>query len=501
NDAKLALSSKRYGETVRQFFTGQRDFRVALANNIRLAIRKALPEQLDRQALTLIRDYRGNEQELRQLLNEIQGDNTDALQTRLNVLKGQGADTFGLDKFEQVLSEESMGRLKALVPTIERALNPTSQMQAVDAELTKYATSTFEEAKGLGIFDSSIPPDKYITHILMRGEEDVESGKGVARSKLSKTTPYGRQRKYPTTLDAMIVGKIPRTIDAADAIAIYGERHATAVATRLWATEIKNSALGRQGTSGKVPADWVKLGEGRAFQYVTVNPNTGVPVVSDFYVPPKIADAMKAITERRTLFQDGPLSKLRQIQSYIKAVDLGMSVFHMKALTLSAMNNMGLTNMVKAFKADINAPEFRAVLQDAAADGVVTTVSKPSAEVYEGLTGKLPDRMDMLKGVVGIKQFHEISDAIAHETFDVLQTKFKITDYAIKRAAWDANNPEATDQERFAARRSIAKEVNAIYGGLNWETLGWKPNHVELMRAIILAPDWTLSNIYNLKYA
>jgi len=299
----------------------------------------------------------------------------------------------------------------------------------------------------------------------------------------------------------MIVGKIPRTIDAADAIAIYGERHATAVATRLWATEIKNSALGREGTSGKVPADWVKLGEGRAFQYVTVNPKTGEPVVSDFYVPPKIADAMKAITERRTLFQDGPLSKLRQIQSYIKAVDLGMSVFHMKALTLSAMNNMGLTNMVKAFKADINAPEFRAVLQDAAADGVVTTVSKPSAEVYEGLTGKLPDRMDVLKGVVGIKQFHEISDAIAHETFDVLQTKFKITDYAIKRAAWDANNPEATDQERFAARRSIAKEVNAIYGGLNWETLGWKPNHVELMRAIILAPDWTFSNIYNLRYA
>jgi hypothetical protein len=49
--------------------------------------------------------------------------------------------------------------------------------------------------------------------------------------------------------------------------------------------------------------------------------------------------------------------------------------------------------------------------------------------------------------------------------------------------------------------RSISKEVNAVYGGLNWEVMGWGPNAKEIARAFILAPDWTFSNFANLRYA
>jgi hypothetical protein len=49
--------------------------------------------------------------------------------------------------------------------------------------------------------------------------------------------------------------------------------------------------------------------------------------------------------------------------------------------------------------------------------------------------------------------------------------------------------------------RGIAKEVNAVYGGLNWDVLGVSANFQAVGRMFILAPDWTFSNVANLKYA
>jgi hypothetical protein len=90
---------------------------------------------------------------------------------------------------------------------------------------------------------------------------------------------------------------------------------------------------------------------------------------------------------------------------------------------------------------------------------------------------------------------------LTHTTFDVIQRKFKVTDFSLKQAAWLADHPDATDTEYGDAMRSVSKEVNAVYGGLNWEVMGWGPNARELMRSVILAPDWTFSNFANVKYA
>ena len=49
----------------------------------------------------------------------------------------------------------------------------------------------------------------------------------------------------------------------------------------------------------------------------------------------------------------------------------------------------------------------------------------------------------------------------------MVQRNFKVIDASKKIAGWMARNPEATNEQYFAARRSIAKEVNSAYGGLN----------------------------------
>jgi hypothetical protein len=49
--------------------------------------------------------------------------------------------------------------------------------------------------------------------------------------------------------------------------------------------------------------------------------------------------------------------------------------------------------------------------------------------------------------------------------------------------------------------RSIAKEINAVYGGLHQENLGINKMAAQVSRALMLAPDWTFSNLFNVKYA
>ena len=49
--------------------------------------------------------------------------------------------------------------------------------------------------------------------------------------------------------------------------------------------------------------------------------------------------------------------------------------------------------------------------------------------------------------------------------------------------------------------RSIGKEINAVYGGLNWDVMGVSANYQAVARMFLLAPDWTFSNVANLKYA
>jgi hypothetical protein len=64
-----------------------------------------------------------------------------------------------------------------------------------------------------------------------------------------------------------------------------------------------------------------------------------------------------------------------------------------------------------------------------------------------------------------------------------------------------AKHPEATEDQLTDAKRGIAKEVNAAYGGLNWEVLGASKTFRNVAQAFLLAPDWTFSNIFNAKYA
>jgi hypothetical protein len=460
NKIKAGLASKGYGrEVLRTLFAGQRDTRIAATTQLRDEIKRLIPDYRDQEALSILRDYKGTPDKL-------------------------AAD------LEQIRNGDSE-RLKGLIPSIERAINPSPELLEADQRLTAYYTAALDEGRQLGFMESSIDPSHYSPHILTRILEG-EQPKGTGSAIMAKSTPFAKERAYPTILDALKTGRLDaRTVNAVDALSVYGDRHATVAATKLLATELKNTDLGKYGTQDGHPDGWVEMAPGqRALQARE----------QSFYVPKEVADAM------RPLFEQGlagtKLAPLLKSQGYVKGLELGLSLFHVKALGITAFNNMGLTEFTKAMASDLKSPEFASAEREWAADGLTTAKTQTPYEAYEGLSkSSIPTGFDKLANAPVVKQVDAAFKATTEFTFDVVQRKFKVMDASLKEAAWRSKHPEATNEEIFATRRSIAKEVNSAYGGLNWDVLGTGKTVRDVSRLFLLAPDWTFSNVLTGKYA
>lgn len=454
NNIKTGDKSSGYGKSVlRTLFVGPRNALRAEVGQLVQGLRKIIPDYKDQEALSFMRDYRDDPDALRSAIEEIRsGDNE---------------------------------KLKAFIPSMERALNPSTEMMQVDQKLTEYFGKALEQGRQFGTLESTIDPSRYSPRLFMRAVAEGEEAGIRGSSRFSTKTPQAIQREYFRLLDPLMSGDVEaRTFNALDELAVYGDRHATAIASSLLKTELKNSALGAEGTRDDVPANWEQLKPG-------------------FFVPKNVADAMRPILEPDVIKNSWVFKGVRAAQKFTKAIELGFSLFHMKAMTLMAANNMRWSHaeFIRAMASDNSSPEFQAAEQDGALHGLETSMTSRPYEAYSALKpSSIPNRLDILLNLVGIKQLRELGEAITHGTFDVVQRKFKVMDYSMKQAAWIAKNPEYTDAEYGKAMRSIAKEVNAVYGGLNWEVMGVSNNWLEVTRAIMLAPDWTFSNLANLKY-
>lgn len=472
--------ASKFGASLRTFFVGNRDARIAETNQLAGSLRKLVPDYRDQEALTLMRDFKNNRADL------------EARRARYEA--------------------EDNAKLKKLIPIIDRALNPSDAMKDADRQLTEYFTKRLDEGKRLGFIDSSISNEEYINHLL-RPETEESVPRGTSGPQIGRNFRFNRERKYDTILDALETGTVKaQTLNSLDALTVYGAKHATAAATRIFINELKQSELGKWGfkRADNMPADWVELATHSGLFRNTVpyiDRETGEPTFAyqSLMVPPKVRDAMAPIIEGANVTGVPGFQTLKAVQAYIKAAELGLSVFHIKALSITALNNQGISGLVRSMAADSESSAFKGEEVDGVRAGLQTPVLGRTIEAYRSLTKEtLPDRrnvIDMIRSAPGIKQLDQLASGLTHFTFDVLQRKFKVTDYSIKKAAWMAKHPDATADQVLTAKRGIAKEVNAAYGGLNWEVLGASKTFRNVAQALLLAPDWTFSNIFNAKYA
>lgn len=481
------VQSSEYGSALRTLFTGERDTRVAEANNLADDIRRTLPDHLDQEALTILRDFRNKPGQLAAFL-----DGTHP------AYDGMTADAKG----------QALARVDALRPVIDRAANPSPAMQAADAALSRYFDTTLQEGRDLGFLESTRDPEEYINHLLQPKDPKLleKSGSGLRQGRIGRFTQFAKRRFYPTVLDAVADGVEPRTLNAADAVSIYGDKHGTAAATRTLINVLKESSVAKWGSDRSVPQGWAEIGRGtRLFRNeVPFMGTDGEAQVAHqaLYAPKDIAEAINPLTDPDGSSTIPGFTKTKLYQAYLKSVELGLSVFHIRALNLTALGNEGISGLVDSYKADMTSPQFRGLEKTFLEHGGTTSITGRTLEAYRAARpASIPTRIDVIRQWPVLKQFDRVAEATSRITFDVMQRKFKVTDFALKDAKWIAEHQDATPRELAAARRSIAKEINAVYGGLNWEALGINRLTHSMLKAVFLAPDWTFSNFQNVATA
>lgn len=474
---KEGKKASKYGHALRTFFVGLRDSRIAETNQLRDEIASLIPDYKDQEALSLLRDFKNKPDELKVRREKYKtSDKTD---------------------------------LKKIIPIIDRALNPSSELLEADRKMTDYFESRLNEGKKLGFLDSNISNDEYITHLL-EPEEMTEGIKGLAGGKIGRRFQFAKSRTYPTILDALEKEGIKvKTFNALDAMTIYGDKHATVAATKLLIDELKTTNMGKWGfkDADNIPNDWVEIAPGRELfrnRIAVLDKETGEPrtITQNLFVPKVVQEALAPIIDPASIANVPGFRSGRLYQAWIKSVELGLSVFHMKALNITALNNEKLTSLIKSYRSDLASKEFKDEEIEFIKSGGTTSVLGRTIEAYKAAKpSSFPTRMDIIRNVWGVKQLDALAESLTHETFDVMQRKFKVMDYSLKKAAWIAKHPNDPLDSFTEARSSIAKEINAAYGGLQWEVLGVNKNTLEITKAIMLAPDWTFSNVFNLKYA
>jgi len=489
-----AARDKQYGQNMREWFTGRRDFWSARVRQITERLRRELPNHIDREGLYLMRDFRNRPGELEQWLDGTHEGYRDV--PRIDIAR---------DNIEKMR------------PAMERAMDPTPAMVKADQELTRVAEVSLREGQRLGFIEHHVSPDEYVTHLLQSQEEQEKTpvldmlGRAVG-GKIGRNFPYNQEREFPTILDAIAHNQRPKTLDALKAFDTYGDKFATARATHMLVQQLSDSDTGIWGSpNGKgMPKGWVPLAaHSNLFKnsVAWVDPEgTPHPAEQSLLVPPKIEKALRPITDPDYLARIPGWTRARNYQLFTKAAQLSLSFFHATAETAMALGNMGVRGYWKGLRADRFSPEFEEAEARYIAHGLTTAIQGNKGP-QEGLgatspltVSSLPTAAEAIRSTHGIREIDQAAQKITAFTFENQQRRWKVTDMAVHEAAWLAQHPGATRAELSTALRSMAKEVNAVYGGLHWENLGVNKMAVNVARFLQLAPDWWWSNVLNVKY-
>jgi hypothetical protein len=264
--------------------------------------------------------------------------------------------------------------------------------------------------------------------------------------------------------------------------------------------------MGKWGVRERAPEGWEPLAaHSTEFRnLVGYTDQEGLPAAAEqrLFVPKFISEALKPITDPDYMGRLPVFRAMRMTQAYQKTVQLGLSFFHAYTENLMSLANSGVKGWAKALRADRDSPEFLRSERDMIAHGGTSAVQGRTYEAYRALEpGSIPTWSDIWRRAPVVHQMDQVAGKITDFTFGNLQRRFKVTDYELHAAGWMAKHPEATAGETAAAKHSITKELNAVYGGLNPENLGVSRASTEVARALMLAPDWTFSNVFNVKYA
>jgi hypothetical protein len=469
-----SLSDRAQAKTLREAYSGMKNKMIVNGRAISDTIKGLVPDKLTREALFWFKAAKGNTLTLTKALED-----------------SKYADYH-----------------QAIAKAIDLKSNPSAEAETALGLVNKY----YSDAGQLGEATGSLRSirDNYMARIYSpETEAPVKAEIGGPGIKMG--TSHAKRRIYDTEFDAVDNGKKFATTDIADTLSIYNEEMARVNSSRAMASYMQNKGLGKWMNPRDNPEGWEQVGTME--RHIPLKDKEGSPIIGPdgnqvtltqgFYAPSGLSKGLKAIADPNYLKKIDGVRSTMKYQGVVKTVDLSFSFFHhfsMAAQTLYEGDMKTFLQVIHTPQA-LKAPEFMNLEMDFAAHTGITTSMDYNKDLLRDITKKNPGVFSKITNVPGIKQVLDTADKSGNFLFDKYQRYLKVMNYGKKISEWVADNPDATNAEVRTAKIGIAKQVNAVYGGLNWEAMGITKSGLSILRLALLAPDWTLSNAYLLGYA
>ncbi len=424
-------------QNLRDSFSGvQNSQKVKINNEVAAPVRQLVPDKTQREGLTLYRDVGGDKLKLMKALNN--------------------------PKFEKYY------------PALRAALNMTPEMIKANGILDDYYRETGQVGQKYGFLKSL--RDDYINRIYKPDSPQNYPKTETYRSGIPKSTYHAKERVFDSLLDAIEYGKTPATLDASELVTVHGGEFAKTLTNNKLYSTLEQVGLGMKVEEGKLPPGYEKLGN------------------SNFAVPQALARGLRAITDPNYLNRLEGLKKVREYNALAKTGNLAYSLFHDFTMTVVYLNQHKFGADVPGSYDFLKRSDNNALEEDFTRHTGMTTNIDSNKDVMRQIS-EGNDLISKASKLPGFRTAFKLMDAHSEFLFGNLQRKLKIWDYGFKMEKWVKDHPGAADQEIINAKIGFAKEVNAAYGGLNWQSLGTSPTMISIGRLMLLAPDWTWSNI------
>lgn len=436
------------------------------------------------------------------------------------------------DKWKKQLSEEQLCDLGAFVEktdniksrksfqAINKEVNDNPQMKKIykeymktqeglRKEINEYLKTTTE-----GDYINFIK--NYLPHFYIRksGVTAEESLKRLARWR--ESSPNAQKRMLPTLKEAEQMGLEPLTQNIAELQRKWADINWRVATNKKMLTEIRDivnsDGLKVIMKSKDAPADWKRIKHPAFAEIYARKTPDGKTILfeGEVAVDPEIYPVIRQLIEEP--LEGNIISKIELFNAFAKKSQLSLSLFHHWALTESAIGALGrkglflvgeetkglgwITQPHRVGKKLMADEKF---LEDAIMHGLTLD---PVADAHVGLVKRRLQRLEKsAEGKPGLEyvaaKLREFNDKWDQSLWGNYHSGLKAYSYYdLVEQGLKKLPANATEKEIKVMKEKVAEIVNDMFGGQEWVSKWWlSPRGKQIAQMLMLAPDWTLSNL------
>ena len=366
---------------------------------------------------------------------------------------------------------------------VAQDLKPAEQQAA--GTLRKYYDSLGQQGVDAGLLDGE-KLGKYVARSRWTVEPTEAEALADAKQKLNQAqsgrADHLQRRVFESTVDGVIAGYKPESLDAANILSDYG----TSMGRELANKSYVDTALNARAADGRpiaVPTNAVRLADNGARLDTSDYSSVPSPHSQNIeFHPDAVKQAKLILAPERSALADVPGARqLLKLSTLAKETKL-IGGFHWSQISLR--NLMSGTNPFSVESIDLTDPRQAKMIS---AGGLQLASPRANAFIEESEAGG----GGLLSKVPGIGRFIKVTnDKLFGSNGYIDQSKMKA---ALSFA--DRLKAAHPDWDEVTVNRYAGEAANNRFGGLNWVAMERNQTYRDLLRTVFLAPDFLLSNL------